>query len=410
MTVMVPTDNAGRAGLRRVIDEATVKKVLAVLQDACSDMPKNWNRRFKHNRDKIKTGDIYELAEVVRNLAIREAEKGLSTGEKQMFTRAKKVLASELMYALDLDEEPASVRGAVHVRRPGIRVEEGAPAGLPEAVGPVDLFAEEEEALVGRTDLVDRGAADEPHGAHQDLRLAHLVVGEAGRVEGVQRAGAGSERAQEEVLGREPPERREPAHRPLQRAVRVAEARPDDRRVGMRVGERHERVEGSGVQPGVRVEQEHVAPARPLDAGVPACREPAVLLLDDGDLGEALAHEGDCAVGRAVVDDDGLGAAHACERLLDPRQRVVRDAHDRDVAHLGTALRAPPLSASHAMIAAPGSAKATVTTKNRKPVANARSADTPSAPRNETKNDSRTASPFTVNGTSMTRKSSGPIT
>ena len=107
MTVMVPTDNAGKAGLRRVIDEATVKKVLAVLQDACSDMPKNWNRRFKHNRDKIKTGDIYELAEVVRNLAIRECEKGLSTGEKQMFTRAKKILASELMYALEMGEEEA---------------------------------------------------------------------------------------------------------------------------------------------------------------------------------------------------------------------------------------------------------------------------------------------------------------
>jgi CarD family transcriptional regulator len=70
-------------------------------------MPKNWNRRFKHNRDKIKTGDIYELAEVVRNLAIREAEKGLSTGEKQMFTRAKKILASELMYALEMGEEEA---------------------------------------------------------------------------------------------------------------------------------------------------------------------------------------------------------------------------------------------------------------------------------------------------------------
>ena len=105
MTVMVPTENAALAGLRRVIDEETVKKVLAVLQDECSEMPKNWNRRFKHNRDKIKTGDIYELAEVVRNLAIREAEKGLSTGEKQMFTRAKKILASELMYALEMDEE-----------------------------------------------------------------------------------------------------------------------------------------------------------------------------------------------------------------------------------------------------------------------------------------------------------------
>ena len=107
MTVMVPTENAALAGLRRVIDEDTVKKVLAVLQDECSEMPKNWNRRFKHNRDKIKTGDIYELAEVVRNLAIREHQKGLSTGEKQMFTRAKKILASELMYALDKDEDEA---------------------------------------------------------------------------------------------------------------------------------------------------------------------------------------------------------------------------------------------------------------------------------------------------------------
>ena len=107
MTVMVPTENAAIAGLRRVIDEETCKKVIAVLQDECSEMPKNWNRRFKHNRDKIKTGDIYELAEVVRNLSLRESEKGLSTGEKQMFTRTKKILASELMYALDKDEEEA---------------------------------------------------------------------------------------------------------------------------------------------------------------------------------------------------------------------------------------------------------------------------------------------------------------
>jgi CarD family transcriptional regulator len=107
MTVRVPTENAALAGLRRVIDEETVKKVLDVLRDEVSEMPKNWNRRFKHNRDKIKTGDIYELAEVVRNLSLRENEKGLSTGEKQMFTRTKKILASELMYALDKDEEEA---------------------------------------------------------------------------------------------------------------------------------------------------------------------------------------------------------------------------------------------------------------------------------------------------------------
>ena len=107
MTVMVPCENASCAGLRRIIDEEAVQKVLGVLQDELSEMPKNWNRRFKHNRDKIKTGDIFELAEVVRNLAIREHDKGLSTGEKQMFTRAKKILASELMYALDMDEEGA---------------------------------------------------------------------------------------------------------------------------------------------------------------------------------------------------------------------------------------------------------------------------------------------------------------
>jgi CarD family transcriptional regulator len=107
MTVMVPCENAGKAGLRRVIDEETVEKVMNVLKDDISEMPKNWNRRFKHNRDKIKTGDIYELAEVVRNLAIREQDKGLSTGEKQMYTRAKKILASEMMYALELDEEGA---------------------------------------------------------------------------------------------------------------------------------------------------------------------------------------------------------------------------------------------------------------------------------------------------------------
>jgi CarD family transcriptional regulator len=107
MTVMVPCDNAHRAGLRRVIDEEQVRRVIDVLTGEVSEMPKNWNRRFKYNREKIKTGDVYELAEVVRNLAIREWEKGLSTGEKQMYTRAKKILASEFMYALDKDEEGA---------------------------------------------------------------------------------------------------------------------------------------------------------------------------------------------------------------------------------------------------------------------------------------------------------------
>jgi CarD family transcriptional regulator len=108
MTVNVPADNADRVGLRKVIDEQMVSKVLKALTGNGTTMPKNWNRRFKHNRDKMKTGDIFELAEVVRNLSLRDHEKGLSTGEKQMFVKAKKILASELMYAKDMDEEQAA--------------------------------------------------------------------------------------------------------------------------------------------------------------------------------------------------------------------------------------------------------------------------------------------------------------
>lgn len=107
MTVMVPCENAGLAGLRRVIDQPEVEKVIAVLTGEVSEMPKNWHRRYKYNWEKIKTGDVFELAEVLRNLAIREWERGLSTGEKQMYMRAKKILASEFMYALDKDEDGA---------------------------------------------------------------------------------------------------------------------------------------------------------------------------------------------------------------------------------------------------------------------------------------------------------------
>jgi len=91
-----------------VIDEQMVTKVLKALTGGGTQMPKNWNRRFKHNRDKMKTGDIFELAEVVRNLSLRDHEKGLSTGEKQMFVKAKKILASELMYAKEMDEDEAA--------------------------------------------------------------------------------------------------------------------------------------------------------------------------------------------------------------------------------------------------------------------------------------------------------------
>src|SRR4051794_30589592 len=109
MTVQVPSENCDKVGLRRVIvGDKEIAPVLKALTGGSTEMPKNWNRRFKHNRDKMKTGDILELAEVVRNLSLRDHEKGLSTGEKQMFVKAKKILASELRYAKGMDEEEAA--------------------------------------------------------------------------------------------------------------------------------------------------------------------------------------------------------------------------------------------------------------------------------------------------------------
>jgi CarD family transcriptional regulator len=107
LTVTVPVEGSERAGIRAVISEATVEEVLDVLRDAATDMPDNWNHRVRHNRDKIKTGDALELADVLRNLALRDHDKGLSAGEKQMYAKVRGMLASELMYAKGLPETDA---------------------------------------------------------------------------------------------------------------------------------------------------------------------------------------------------------------------------------------------------------------------------------------------------------------
>ncbi|MFZ1541734.1 MAG: CarD family transcriptional regulator, partial [Candidatus Microthrix parvicella] len=69
--------------------------------------PANWSRRFKNHQEKLKSGDVYQVAEVVRNLSLRDQAKGLSAGEKSMFLKARSVLVSELSFALDLTEEDA---------------------------------------------------------------------------------------------------------------------------------------------------------------------------------------------------------------------------------------------------------------------------------------------------------------
>jgi CarD family transcriptional regulator len=110
LTLMVPADNAEEIGLRDVINDEEVEEVFAVLRKKEARMPTNWSRRFKNHVEKLKSGDIYQVAEVVRNLTIREKDKGLSAGEKRMLGKARQILVSELTFALKLDEETAELK------------------------------------------------------------------------------------------------------------------------------------------------------------------------------------------------------------------------------------------------------------------------------------------------------------
>jgi CarD family transcriptional regulator len=104
MKAMVPLDKACEIGLRQVVDESEVLKVLEVLKADTTKMSTNWNHRYRENMDKIKSGSIYQIAEVVRNLAVRDHQKGLSTGEKKMYENARRILLSELVLAQNIDE------------------------------------------------------------------------------------------------------------------------------------------------------------------------------------------------------------------------------------------------------------------------------------------------------------------
>ena len=107
LTLKVPADNTEEIGLRDVIDHDEVEEVFSVLRKTGTREPTNWSRRYKNHVEKLKSGDIYQVAEVVRNLALREAGKGLSTAEKSMLERARGILVSELSFALNVSEEDA---------------------------------------------------------------------------------------------------------------------------------------------------------------------------------------------------------------------------------------------------------------------------------------------------------------
>lgn len=105
LTLMVPADATEEIGLRSVVSKKEVEEVMAVLRRRDGSMPTNWSRRFKANQEKLRSGDIYEVAEVVRNLALRERDKGLSAGEKRMLTKSRQILVSELSAAIKKTEE-----------------------------------------------------------------------------------------------------------------------------------------------------------------------------------------------------------------------------------------------------------------------------------------------------------------
>ena len=107
LTLMVPADNTEEVGIRDVIARDELDKVFKVLRSKECRMPTNWSRRFKTHVEKLRSGDIYQVAEVVRNLARREKEKGLSAGEKRMLSKARQILVSELTFAADVEEKEA---------------------------------------------------------------------------------------------------------------------------------------------------------------------------------------------------------------------------------------------------------------------------------------------------------------
>ena len=110
LTVRVPVEMAEEVGMRMPISEEDVQDLFVLLAKRDVREPANWSRRFKNHQEKLRSGDVYQVAEVVRNLRLREKDKGLSAGEKTMYNKARKVLVSELSFALNVTEDDALER------------------------------------------------------------------------------------------------------------------------------------------------------------------------------------------------------------------------------------------------------------------------------------------------------------
>ncbi|MQA79231.1 MAG: CarD family transcriptional regulator [Streptosporangiales bacterium] len=107
LTVMVPADNAEIVGVRDVVGRDGLEKVFDVLRAPHTEEPTNWSRRYKANLEKLASGDVNKVAEVVRDLWRRDRERGLSAGEKRMLAKARQILVSELALAENTNEDKA---------------------------------------------------------------------------------------------------------------------------------------------------------------------------------------------------------------------------------------------------------------------------------------------------------------
>lgn len=107
LTVRVPSDNVDLVGVRDVVNADGLERVFNVLRQPYTEEPTNWSRRYKANLEKLASGDVIKVAEVVRDLWRRERERGLSAGEKRMLAKARQILVSELALAEKTDEVKA---------------------------------------------------------------------------------------------------------------------------------------------------------------------------------------------------------------------------------------------------------------------------------------------------------------
>ena len=110
MVVMIPTESCDAIGVRPIVDSETAESLMNVMAEIEADMTPNWNRRYRENMQRLKSGDLIEVARVVKGLMTRDGEKGLSTGERKMLHSAKQILISELVLSQKKSYEEVETR------------------------------------------------------------------------------------------------------------------------------------------------------------------------------------------------------------------------------------------------------------------------------------------------------------